>query len=196
MRRRFWVLAGVCGLGVPLAIVATAFACGSLATLKLNRATATAGAQVKAVGGNYNTNPSASPVQLRFNGRNGRVLWEGRPSSSGRIAATFPAPTAKAGYYVILATQIAPDGRPVAGTPGRAPLRMRRRSRSRSSSAAAVWASAPPAGSPPAASGSPLPILVGLGGGLLLLGLLGGGIALLGAGHRHRRSSAATQPVS
>src|SRR5688500_16246323 len=115
MNRRNGVLAAIVALAIPLGIVATAFACGSLATLKLNRATATAGNDVKATGGNFNTSPRASTVQLRFNSRNGRVLWEGRPAASGRFTANFTAPDARPGYYVIVATQTGPDGRPAAG---------------------------------------------------------------------------------
>src|SRR5215210_8726569 len=133
MNRKRGALAAVFMLAIPLAVAATAFACGSLATLKLNRATANAGDQVSARGGSFNTSPRASAVQLRFNSRNGRVLWEGRPRSNGRFSATFDAPKARGGYYVILATQTGPDGRPAAGTPGRAPLRLKRRASSSSS---------------------------------------------------------------
>jgi len=177
MRRKFWVLLGTGALAVPLIVVATAFACGSLATLKLNRATASPGAKVGAVGGNYNTSPQASPVRLRFNGRNGPVLWEGRPTRTGRITASFTFPKVRAGAYVILATQTGPDGRPAAGTPGRAPLRGRVARRTASSEVVA-WPGGRE-GAPPAVGGSPAgtPVLAGLA--VLALGVLGAAAVLL-----------------
>lgn len=182
MQRKHWFLVGICALALPLAVVATAFACGSLATLKLNRATATPGVEVAAVGGNFNSNPKASAVQLRFNGRNGRVLWEGRPAANGRFKASFTVPSAAAGQYIIVATQTGPDGRPAAGTPGRAPLKMVKKSRS--STAVAPWA--PPGGGPAAPEASPVPAPLVAGIGLLAVALLGAGVALLGRRSRHR----------
>jgi hypothetical protein len=185
MKRKHGVVVVVALLAIPLAVAATAFACGSLATLKLDRATATAGANVKAVGGNFNSSPRASTVQLRFNGRNGRILWEGRPAASGRLTGTFAVPDARPGYYVIVATQTGPDGRPAAGTPGRAPLRIKRAAAS-SKSVAAIPAApfaAPPGGDSPPPAVTPATVLaVGLAG----LALLGGGLGL-GRLARHRR---------
>jgi hypothetical protein len=188
MRRKFWFLTGTGALALPLVVVAAAFACGSLATLKLNRATATPGAQVVAVGGNYNTSPQASPVQLRFNGRNGPVLWEGRPTRSGRITAPFVFPRVRAGAYVILATQTGPDGRPAAGTPGRAPLRGR--AAARAETPVAAWPSARDGG-PAAPQGAPVSTPVLAGAALLALGLLGTGVAVL----RPRARRGAVRPA-
>jgi hypothetical protein len=185
MKRKHGVVVVVALLAIPLAVAATAFACGSLATLKLNRATATAGANVKAVGGNFNSSPRASTVQLRFNGRNGQILWEGRPATSGRLIGTFAVPDARPGYYVIVATQTGPDGRPAAGTPGRAPLRIKRAAAS-SKSAAAIPAApfaAPTGGDGPPPAVRPVTVLAI---GLVGLALLGGGLGL-GRLARHRR---------
>jgi len=157
---------------VPLAVVATAFACANLATLKLDHATVAAGSDVTAYGRNFNSNAAASTVTLRFNSRSGRVLWEGRPGSNGKLTANFAAPAAQAGQYVILATQTGVDGRPAAGTPGRAPLKIK---------GGASSAVAPPVG-----SGGPtlpsVPATIGLA--LLMLGLAGGGLALTGVTRR------------
>jgi len=190
MHRKHWFLTGICAIALPLAVVATAFACGSLATLKLNRATAKAGNTVRAVGGNFNSNAKASAVQLRFNGRNGRVLWEGRPATNGRFTADFEMPSATPGQYVILATQTGPDGRPAAGTPGRAPLKMRkskssRKSESAESSSVAVWSS-PGDGGPAAPLRAPAPVAVILGSALLAVALAGGGVALVARRSRRR----------
>jgi hypothetical protein len=187
MSRKAGVLAVVAVLAVPLAVAAVAYACGSLATLKLDRATAVAGNDVTARGGNFNTSPRASTIQLRFNGRNGRVLWEGRPLASGRFTATFDAPSARAGYYVIVATQTGPDGRPAAGTPGRAPLRIRRAASSRASSGAApvVPVAAAPGGTgpaPPAVAPATVAAIA-----LALAGMLGGAVGMGALARRRRR---------
>jgi len=183
MSRKHGVVAVVALLAIPLAVAATAFACGSLATLKLNRATAPVGAEVKAVGGNFNSSPRASTVQLRFNGRGGKVLWEGRPNANGRLVGTFAAPDARPGYYVIVATQTGPDGRPAAGTPGRSPLRIRRAAASSKSAEAIPGAPlvTPPGGDAPPPAVTPVTVLAI---GMLGLVLLGGG---LGAARLSRR---------
>jgi len=192
MKSKHGVVAVVVLLAIPLAVAATAFACGSLATLKLNRATAPAGAEVKAVGGNFNSSPRASTVQLRFNGRSGKVLWEGRPAANGRLTGTFAAPGAAPGYYVIVATQTGPDGRPAAGTPGRAPLRIKRAAAGSRSAAAipAVPFAAPPSGdgAPPAVT----PVAV-MTIGLLGLVLIGGGAGVSRL-VRHRRRDPGVGP--
>jgi len=188
MNRKHGVLGAILVLAIPLAVAATAFACGSLATLKLDRATARAGDQVQARGGNFNSSPRASTVQLRFNGRSGRVLWEGRPNQNGRFTATFAAPSVRRGYYVVLATQTGPDGRPAAGTPGRAPLRVQR---ARSSSSSATT---PPAWTAPAAGGGPrgpeaaaISTRAAVGIGLVTLVLLGGAVLVRTRTARRRR---------
>lgn len=184
-RRRFGVGMIAAAVAVPLTVVATAFACANLATLKLDRGSAGAGSDVTAYGRNFNSNVNASPVQMRFNGRNGRVLWEGRAQSNGRLTATFPAPSVQPGQYVILATQTGIDGRPAAGTPGRAPLKIR--------AGASSSAAPPPAG----ANGPTMPSLpVGLGMALLMLGLAGGGLALIGSGRREGARLAPAQPLA
>lgn len=189
MNRKHGVLAVIVVLAIPLAVAATAFACGSLATLKLNRASAAAGDQVIARGGNFNSSPRASTVQIRFNGRNGRVLWEGRPAANGRFGATFAAPAARRGAYVMLATQTGPDGRPAAGTPGRAPLRIKGSASSSrfSATAAAPWG-VPPSGSggPGTSEAAPVATAAAVALGLLAFTLLGG--ALLRVRTARRRS--------
>jgi hypothetical protein len=186
LSRKHWILAAMCLAAIPLAAAATAFACGNLAYLKLNRSTARPGDQVTARGGNYNTSPRASAIQLRFNSRNGRVLWEGRPNANGKFASAFTVPNARPGYYVLVTTQVGPDGRPAAGTPGRTPLRVKGASSSRSSAAPLTpFGSAPPDdGGPPQAA--PVGLLAGIGIGVLAFGLLGGALAVVRLGRRRR----------
>ena len=184
-RRRVGAGMITAALAIPLAVVATAFACANLATLKLDHGAVAAGSDVTAYGRNFNSNAKASTVTLRFNGRNGRVLWEGRPESNGKLTGTFKAPSVQAGQYVILATQTGVDGRPAAGTPGRAPLKIKAGSAS----------SAAPAPARP--SGPTLPSLpVGAGMALLMLALAGGGLALITGGRRHAARRVPARPLA
>lgn len=184
--RRIGVLAAVLVAAVPLAIAASAFACANLFSLKLDRAAGTPGTQVSAVGRNFNTNPAASPVQIRFNSRNGRVLWEGRPEA-GKVRGRFAIPNARPGQYVIVATQLGPNGRPAAGSPGRAPLRVRSSSGSSGAVPVAPWS---PRGDGPAPQGAPIVTPAVLGGAGVVLGLLGVGIAFVATSRRRRLSPA------
>ena len=167
-RRKVGVGMITAAVALPLAVVATAFACANLSTLKLDRAAVAAGGDVTAYGRNFNSNASASTVTIRFNGRNGRVLWEGRPLANGKLTGTFKAPAVQAGQYMVLATQTGPDGRPAAGTPGRAPLKIK-------GASAAAAAPAPVGGGGPALPSLP----VGIGMALLMLGLAAGGVTML-----------------
>lgn len=158
-------LAIVAVLAVPLAVASLAFACARLATLKLDRAGGSPGAQTNAVGANFNNNAKSSAVALRFNSRNGRIRWEGRADPRGRITGSFAIPKVRPGHYVIVATQETPEGRPAAGTPGRAPLTVRGASAARhsaSTSAAPIGATAggPGAGPPGALLISSLALLM------------------------------------
>lgn len=173
-RKRFAVLAVVGVLGVPLTVVATAFACANLAVLKLSQASARPGTEVTFVGRNFNSNVAASPVAVRFNSRNGAVLFEGRPVR-GVLRGAFTVPKARAGQYIIIATQVAPNGRPAPGTPGRAPLRIRKSSTS--SSNAMVIAPVTTGGGP----AGPSALAIGLG---LSAFMLVGGLSAIAARRR------------
>lgn len=162
--RRFAVLAVVGIVAVPLTVVATAFACANLATMKLNRAAATPGTQVSFMGRNFNSNREASPVTVRWNGRRGEVLATVRPSSNGKVSDTLIIPKARPGYYMLVATQTAPNGRVAPGTPARAVVRVRAATPNTSAVAPPVTTGGGPAG--PA-----LPIGLGLSALMLLGGL-------------------------
>ena len=145
-------------------MVATAFACANLASVKLSRAAATPGTTVQFMGRNFNANQAASPVSIRWNGRAGQVLATARPDSNGKVSVPFTVPRARAGHYVIVATQIGPNGRPASGTPGRAPLRIGARRNSGSTVVAPVTTGGGPS--------APQVLPVGLG--ILALTLVGG----------------------
>lgn len=178
---------------IPLAVASVAFACARLTTLYLNKSAARSGAEVSGFGRNYTTDPRASDVTVRFNSRHGLVLWQGRPDQNGNITPSFRVPKAKRGYYTILATQYGADGRPAAGTPGRASLRIGQGRRT-SQAVAAGW---PPSGSAgPGGSGGPPGAVVTSAPAILLSvllsgGLLGGGLVLVRAGHRRERAAPA-----
>lgn len=182
-RQRLIIVGLLATAAIPLIVAATAFACANLAVLKLNRANAKAGDPVTAVGRNFSTAKQASEVTVRFNGRNGRILWQGRPDGAGRIKPSFTTPRARAGDYVIVATQLTASGTPVGGTPGRAPLRIRG---SKSSSSVVAAPISSPGGGPT----SPLPVV---GATLLLaLALSGGAVALSSAARRRHTGLAPT----
>jgi hypothetical protein len=192
-RRKLGTLLILAAVAVPLAVVSIAYACGVLATLHLSARSAAPGATILGIGHNYNTSPKASPVVLRFNSRNGPVLWSGRPNANGVISPSFTVPSVRSGYYVINAMQTNATGAIAAGTPGRAALRIG--SGSSAKGAAAPWPSGTPgsgAGSYSSA-GSSTPALSsgdGLLVGALSAGLLAGGaLLLLGDRRRGRRSA-------
>ena len=166
INRRFAVLASIGILGVPLAVVATAYACANLASAKLSRAAATPGTTVSFMGRNFNSNAAASPVTIRWNGRAGQVLATARPARSGKVSTTFTVPQARPGYYIVVATQTGPNGRPASGTPGRAPLRVGRAS---SSNSTVVVAPVTTGGGP--AAPQALPIGLGISAFVLIGGL-------------------------
>lgn len=162
--RTGWITLVVVGaLAVPLAVASLAFACARLATLDLDRKGARPGATINAEGRNFSNNEASSAVALRLNSRRGPVLWEGRPDRQGRFAASFQVPNARRGHYVVLATQLTGEGRPAAGTPGRAPLKIRR-ARRRAAAVAPVATTTPGGGGLPSAPTVAIPFLLLLGG--------------------------------
>jgi len=181
-RRKLAVLAVVGIVGVPLSVVATAFACANLAALKLDHAGASPGTQVAFKGRNFNNNAAASAVQLRWNSRTGQILGEARAGAGGKINGIFTVPQARPGYYIIVATQTGPNGKIASGTPGRAPLKIRAAARS-----SLVGAPVAPGGGPAA----PQPWLIGAG--LLGVALLAG-ISTIAVRRRPVRSAVTARP--
>lgn len=189
-RRAVHTFAVVAVLAVPLAIASLAFACARLATLKLDRAGGRPGAETNAVGVNFNNNAESSPVAIRFNSRNGRILWQGRADRRGRIKGSFKIPNARPGDYVIVATQQTAEGRPAAGTPGRAPLEIRGKKTSRKRSSSTGAAPPPVGGTSGPQGGGPSAGPAVLISSLLLL-MAGAAGAVMVAGRR--RTAPATR---
>jgi len=187
-RRRVGFLL-IFGALVPLAAAATAWACGVLATVKLDASVARPGQTLNVSGVNYSTG-NVTPVQLRWNSRTGPVLKEVAPAPNGTISTTIQVPNSDPGWYIVAGTQQRlSDGAPVAGTPGRATLRVQ----GASAGAASPWSQGPGGGAGLAVDGGPggpplLPTLLGIA---LSLGLLGSGVTLVS----RSRGRKASQPL-
>ena len=167
------------GALVPLAVAATAWACGVLATLKVDKPVAAPGEQLTVTGVNSSSDmTNFTPVQIRWNSRTGTELAQAVPIG-GRISTQVTVPAnADAGWYALNATQYnVNNGTPKSGTPGRTPLRVQ----GAAAAAASPWGSAPGGGAMVAVDGGPAgpPLLPTLLGVALSLGLLGSGLTLV-----------------
>lgn len=139
-RRRIGLIAALAVTGALAVGAALAYACTVQPTMSLERSSATSGSAVGGTGEFFSE--TGGPVQLHFDSLDSAVVWSGRPDALGRIAFRFEVPNVAPGDYTIVATQTAlGTGRPVAGTPSRAPL--------------TVVAAPPPVAQAPA--GAPLP---------------------------------------
>lgn len=134
IRKKTGVVIGAITAAVVLPMAA-AWACTSLATLKLTPEAATTGATVTAEGYGFASpktsagKPNGGPVEVRFGTSDGPVLAEKViPSDTrGTVKFSFKAPEGQAGHYTIIATQTyapgsANAGQTVPGTPARATL--------------------------------------------------------------------------
>ncbi len=171
------------GALVPLAVAATAWACGVLATLKVDRSVAAPGQQLTVTGANYDNNmTNFTPVQIRWNSRTGPQIGQATPVG-GRIntQVTVPANT-QPGWYALNGTQYNVNtGAPKSGTPGRTTLRVQG-----AASSSTAWSQGPGGGagvSVDAGPGGPalLPTLLGI---VMSLGLLGAGVTLVSRSRR------------
>lgn len=107
------------GLLAGMAVVvlaATAWACVPVASLQVSPQQASPGDELTVTGRFYNDNP----VQLRWDGLDGRVLATITPANRS-IEGTFRVPSnAEPGNYTLVATQDAADDRTTWGIPSRA----------------------------------------------------------------------------
>lgn len=71
---------------------------------------AAAGQAVSVVGHHFSADAGEAPVEVRFNGRGGPLLWQGRPDDKGKLRFTFVAPEADPGYFVVNAYHVDGDG--------------------------------------------------------------------------------------
>jgi hypothetical protein len=191
MRKR--AQAGANGAAVSVVVGAAAFACTNLATLNLSSTAGKAGDTVTVTGSSFAVGRGDAPtvpVQLRWNGVDGKTLAEVTPDRAGNISATFTVPDGMPGYYVLVATQRDAKGVDAYGTPARASYQILGPN-GQSVVTAPASAAAAPLPSEPSSTGI-IALTVGLG----VLGL-----ALFGAGFvafvRQTRAAAAgaTAPV-
>jgi hypothetical protein len=180
MRRKVGLFL-VFGAVLPLAAASAAWACGVLATLKLDTKVASPGQQITATGKNYSPSPAASGVTLTLKTRSGQVLSTASAVGTGTINQPFTLPqNLSPGWYVVIASQTL-NGVPKTGTPGRTSLRVQGASSRNGVVPAAPWGSSTPSG-PTAASA---PVAVDGAGGqstwIMLLAALGS-VAMLGVG--------------
>ncbi len=162
---------------LPLVAASVAWACGVLATLKLDTKVASPGQAVTATGRNYGTT-NVSEVAIRLKSRTGQVVTTATPVAGGAINKTFTLPAnLDPGWYSILATQTNANGTPKSGTPGRTTVRIQGSSKD---AAGAAWTASPP--STPASQSSfaqalgSLPMLLAIA---LSLTMLAGGFMLV-----------------
>lgn len=209
MRRRAVGIFFICSAVVPLAIVSTAWACGVLASMKVNPKSAAAGQTVTATGVNYANAAQVAagtftPVSIRLDTRTATPVATVTPDAGGKISTTFVVPGGTSlGSHVVLGTQTrVADGTPKSGTPGRTTLKVaaaaRGKSKGSSSAPVSAWGPSTPGGPGGAgdtvtldgtASGNPalLPTLLGV---LLSVALLGTGMTLV------RRTGTANRPLA
>jgi len=129
-------------------LVSSAWACGTLTTLKAAPSTVAPGATVQVTGSNYSSDSALfSPVSIRLDSRTGPELGTAQPTNT-KISRNVQVPaTAAAGDHLLVATQTRlSDATPKAGTPGRTTIRV---------SGAAAAASTTPAASPWSNSSNP-----------------------------------------
>jgi hypothetical protein len=183
MRRRLGFLL-MCSATIPVAIfAATAWGGGALTTLKASDSVAAPNQSVTFTGRNFSTNASFSNVQIRWNGRTGKVLTEVTPAQiAAGVPVAIPA-SASPGWYVVAATQYnTATGAPKSGSPARTTVRVQ----GGSAGSAAPWGAAKPTGS--GGSGSPDLPLPGI---LLSVALLAAGMTLVA----RDRGKKVTRPV-
>lgn len=179
VRRRRAGFLLIFGALVPLAVAATAWACGVLATVKVDKAVARPGEQLRVTGVNYSSSADFTPVEIRWNGRTGEIIGQATPQPNGKIDTTVQVPANQpAGWYLVAGTQFRKsDGSPKSGTPGRTTMRVQ----GAAQGAASTWSSGPGGGAGVAVGGGPggpplLPTLLGI---VLSLALLGTGLTLV-----------------
>lgn len=126
LRSKTRVLVGAFVILLVLGGGALAFACTALATLDIAPGQAAPGQPVDVVGKGFSYNPVLyGPVEVRFNGPNGPVVYSGRPAVlSDGFEFSMSVPDVAPGYYTFIATQYDLFGKPRAGTPARGVLQV------------------------------------------------------------------------
>ena len=113
--------AGLLVLSGPVVFGSTASA-NCLATLHAKPRVAPAGSTVTLFGTNYSSSGTSSNIEIRLDGRAGRVIGSFTPRSGlQNVPITVPADVPP-GLHTLVATQYTAAGNPVSCTPGRATI--------------------------------------------------------------------------
>lgn len=125
MRRRAGLLL-LCGLVLPLIIVANASAQGATLELTPKQGPAGAANPITVNGFGFSrVGPHIEGVKIRLNRRDAPVLKTSDVDTAGRFTTTFFIPEGTApGEYLVVATQQSLQGRALFNTPGRAKFRV------------------------------------------------------------------------
>ena len=164
---------------------AVSFACITPASVNLSTASGNVGDVLTVTGSDFSMPANATTgVQIRWRGPDGPLLAVVRPDDAGRFKTTVTVPDGPPGYYMILAVLKDASGNDAPGTPGRALFEVRTE----------VAAPAPepvaPTFTPTAGSdGSPFPLALVIGLGVVGLVLFAGGFLAVA---RSRRGAAPT----
>lgn len=113
--------AGLLVLSGPVVLGSRASA-NCLATLHASPRLAPAGSTVTLFGRNYSSSATSSNIEIRLDGRTGRVIASFTPRSGlQNVPVTVPADVPP-GLHTLVATQYNGSGNPVSCTPGRATI--------------------------------------------------------------------------
>lgn len=188
MKRKAGLLLMVGGM-LPLGVASTAWACASLATMKLESRNVQPGSQVSVTGRGFSdahagTTAGDSLVTIRLKTRDGAILQDNVDVTDGRIATTMRMPSNMSpGYYLLLATQTKADGTARAGTPARFAIKVS--GTASQGVVASPWSNATNGPTRSAAGNGGIdsqPLLIG---GILTLTLLAAGSVLVGRRNSH-----------
>lgn len=111
------VVLGIAGLG------AASWACTSLATLNLSKASGVVGDPITVTGSSFKVSTpeaAAPPVQLHWNAADGPVVATANTDAAGNFSTSFAIPQTDPGNFVVIARQLDEQGKDHWGTPARA----------------------------------------------------------------------------
>lgn len=131
MRLRRLLVVTFLAIVLPVGAASLAYACTALATLTVNTGSAAPGQTITGTGkgfngGGHGTPAGGTPVELRWNTRNGPVVATAPLlDAAGNISFSFAVPNVPAGQYVLIGVQTNPaTGTPFYGTPARQAVRI------------------------------------------------------------------------
>ena len=112
---------------VVVAMAAAGFACTSLATLNMSKASGVVGDPITVTGSSFavsKADAAAPPVALHWNSLDGPVVAQATTDGSGSFTASFAVPQGDPGNYVVIARQLDAEGKDHYGSPARASFQL------------------------------------------------------------------------